>query len=55
MIPNLHPVRAVFTDGTTVPVVAFNAKGRALIPNSAGDLVIAAQQPHFSRITTEQE
>lgn len=51
MIPNYQPFVAVFADGTTIPVAAWNAKGRALIPNSAGDLVIAAQQPRFTCVT----
>lgn len=54
MIPNHQPLVAVFTDGTQTPVVAFNAKGRALIASSNGDLVMAAQQPRFSGIRTEQ-
>jgi hypothetical protein len=52
MIPNYQPLYAHFTDGTATPVAAFNTKGRALIANASGDLVIAAQAPGFNKITS---
>lgn len=54
MIPNSQPFVAVFADGTTTPVAAWNPKGRAMIPTPAGDLVIAAQQPRFQHVTTKE-
>jgi hypothetical protein len=55
MIPNYQPLYAHFTDGTATPVAAFNTKGRALIANASGDLVLAAQAPGFNKISTKRE